>query len=106
MGGFPQQPWLFLLKMIVLLGCVFLGGLETHHLRKHPFFPAKKSSRVLVGGPTTEAEGTEKVERLRWRCFFTELVRAVHVRVLSRIVTETDLRWLGGKPVTPSCQVC
>ena len=35
-AGFPQQPWVFLLKMISTWG-VKWG--ETHHLRKHPYLP-------------------------------------------------------------------
>jgi len=36
-GGFPQQPCVFLLKLIIFIFCgVFLGG--TTILRKHPLW--------------------------------------------------------------------
>ena len=43
-GGFPQQPWVLILKMIIL-GC-FWGY---HHLRKHPY----QDIKTLIESPAT-----------------------------------------------------
>ena len=45
-NGGTQQPWVFLLKMIITWGVVF-GG-KTYHLRKHPYCAENKW--LLTGG--------------------------------------------------------
>ena len=60
-----------------------------HAVQKGFFHASSMPVPCMLNVPFREAE--VKLERLRCRCFFTELVRAVQVNVLSLIVTDTDL---------------